>query len=99
MSKMDMMRRNLQDDHSVIRHNDPVLVPPADVGDIIMAPNWIVFDKFFSCSTAMRYCQQTTSQNSSSASLYFHSTVKSNFILLFTLLMTFDDKNIDNHVH
>ena len=42
MSKMDMMRRNLQDDdddHSVIRHNDPVFMPPADVGDIIMAPN------------------------------------------------------------
>lgn len=39
MSKMDMMSRNLQDDddHSVNRHNEPM--PPADVGDIIIAPN------------------------------------------------------------
>lgn len=42
---MEMMSRNLQHDdgHSVNRHNDlplpPLLPLPADVGDIIMAPN------------------------------------------------------------
>lgn len=51
---MEMMSRNLQDDddHSITRHNE---LPPADVGDIITAANWIVFDKIFFLTAVYRH--------------------------------------------